>query len=324
MIDAALLPALEDVLMVARAGSVGAAARLLHKTPSAVSQQLRRVQEHFGIRLFERAGRGLRLSTAGDDALLAINRLFDEAEALFAFLSDLAGASITTLRVAASDYLGKALLLPVIRDLSTPKASLRFEISTTHSLDAPRQVLRGEVDLAVVTTLEAHEGLAEKLLFRQPFFWVGPRLRGPRGSAPDRLAREPLLRLAAGSQGRRLLDDFVEQHRLRPASTIDVASVSLLMSYALGGLGVGLVPALALIDQPRAQGVRLWTEMAEVPVLPVKLIWRANYRLTPAAQRFVDQVIAAGRAAGEKMPGPSDDAPAARKRSIRERRPRAT
>jgi len=47
MIDPTLIPALQDVLLVARTGSVGAAARQLHKTPSAVSQQLRRVEEHF-------------------------------------------------------------------------------------------------------------------------------------------------------------------------------------------------------------------------------------------------------------------------------------
>ncbi|HEY3592536.1 MAG TPA: LysR family transcriptional regulator, partial [Polyangiaceae bacterium] len=265
MIDAALLPALEDVLMVARAGSVTAAARQLHKTPSAVSQQVRRIQEHFGIKLFERAGRGVRLAPAGEEAVLGINRLFDEAEALFGLLSELAGRSTATLRVAASDYLGKGLLLPVIRELYASEAPLRFEITTTHSLEAPQQVVRGEVDLAMVTTLEAREGLAEKVLFAQPFFWVGPRhgplktarpgartsrerarVARPSHSFEQRIAREPLLRLAAGSQGRRLLDAFLEQRRVRPLSTIDVPSVSLLLSYASAGLGVGLVPALAL------------------------------------------------------------------------------
>jgi len=302
MIDASLLPALEDVLMVARTGSVAAASALLHKTPSAVSQQVRRVQQHFGIHLFERVGRGVRLSSAGEQALLAINRLFDEAEGLFGLLSDLAGASTTTLRVAASDYLGKGLLLPVIRELYAQNSPLRFEITTTHSLDAPRQVERGEVDLAMVTTLEVREGLAEKVLFRQPFFWVGPRRKEPRSTVEKRLEREPLLRLAAGSQGRRLLDAFLDQKRLRPASTIDVPSVSLLLSYASGGLGIGLVPALAIAD---ARPLRLWAELAPVPALPVKLVWRANYRPTAPVERFVDKVVTAGRMAARKLPNRS-------------------
>jgi Transcriptional regulator len=54
MIDAALFPALETLLAVAGTGSVAAAARQRHITSSAVSQQIRRLEAHFGIKLFER------------------------------------------------------------------------------------------------------------------------------------------------------------------------------------------------------------------------------------------------------------------------------
>jgi DNA-binding transcriptional LysR family regulator len=294
MIDPALLPALQDVLTVARTGSVGAAARQLHKTPSAVSQQLRRVEEHFGVELFERAGRGVRLSPSGESALIAINRLFDEAESLFGVLSGLAGSAVTTLRIAAADYLGKALLMPVIRELVSHKAPLRFEITTLHSVDAPRSVTRGEVDFGVVTTLETSESLQERALFQQPFVWVGPRIPRERATLVERIAREPLLRLAAGSQGRRLLDAYLDEQGIRPVSTIDVPSVSLMLSYASGGLGVGLAPALALAEIPRA---RVVMERAKVPALPVKLVYRKNYRLAPAATRFVDRVVTLGKKA---------------------------
>ena len=284
--------------MVARAGSVGAASRQLHKTSSAVSQQIRRVERHFGVELFERAGRGVRLSRSGETALPAINRLFDEAEALFGYLAELSGRSVATLRVAASDYLGKSVLLPVIRELFSHRAPLRFEITTMHSLDAPRSVERGEVDFALVTTLETKEGLHEKRLFTQPFLWVGPRVRGHKKPLRERLRSEPVLRLAAGSQGRRLLDGFLDEQRIEPASTIDVGNVSLLLSYASGGLGVGLAPALALSDVSRA---RLAVELAAVPALPVKLVCRKNFPLTLFTERFLERVVAAGREAARRM-----------------------
>lgn len=284
--------------MVARAGSVGAASRRLHKTPSAVSQQIRRVEEHFGVELFERAGRGVKLSQAGESALPAINRLFDEAESLFAHLAELSGTAVTTLRVAASDYLGKGLLLPVLRELFLLRAPLRFEITTMHSLDAQRSVERGEVDYAVITTLEARDALVERVLFAQPFVWVGPRAGGEKRHLKDRLRREPLLRLAAGSQGRRLLDAFLDEQRIRPVSTIDVPSVSLMLSYASGGLGVGLAPALALGEVPRS---RIVAARAAVPSLPVKIVYRRNYRPAPAAERFVERLFAIGKQAAERV-----------------------
>jgi DNA-binding transcriptional LysR family regulator len=298
MIDPALVPALRDVLAVAQTGSVAAAARRLYKTPSAVSQQMRRVEEHFGVAFFEREGRGVRPSAAGETALVAVARLFDEIEAAFGVLGALSGTASATLRVGASDYLGKGLLLPVVRRLFAEEAGLRFEITTMHSLAALRSVARGDVDFAVVTTSETMEGLVEKRLFRQAFFWVGPHRRGEHRTLRERLREEPVLRLSAGSQGRRLLDAFLDGQRVRPTSTIDVPSASLLLSYASGGIGIGLAPALAVAEAPRA---RIQAEPAKLAPLPVKLVWRANYRLTPPLERFVQRIMAAGHEAAQRI-----------------------
>src|SRR5262249_41681509 len=180
MIDAALFPALETLLAVARTGSVAAAARQRHITSSAVSQQIRRLEAHFGVKLFERAGRGVRLSTAGGAAVPGIRALWTAAEAAFAQLAGLAGRSAVTIRMAVSDYLGKGLLAPVLRDLLDEDPPMRFEIVTAHSRAGVRLVAAGEVDLAVVTGQEIPRGLEERHLFDQPFFWVGPRRPGER------------------------------------------------------------------------------------------------------------------------------------------------
>src|SRR5947207_4874225 len=101
--NASLLPALHDALIVAQTSSVGEAARRLHKTPSAVSQQLRRIEAHYGVALFEKVGRRVRPSPAGEALLGALTRLFDEAGTVEELLREFGGARVTTLRVAASD-----------------------------------------------------------------------------------------------------------------------------------------------------------------------------------------------------------------------------
>src|SRR5207237_196963 len=217
MVDASLFPALETLLAVSRTGSVGAAARQRHITSSAVSQQVRRLETHFGIKFFERAGRGIRLTTVGEAALPVVRELWSGAE----------------------------------------------------------------------------------LAFGQPFAWVGPR-RGPRDRQPrtDRLRREPVLRLAAESRGRAVLDQYLTDERIRPVSTIDVPSVSLLLSYVSGGLGIGLVPALALAEAPMDRVVRA---PARVPSLPVTLVWRATARRQPALARLADLLATAGARADAKL-----------------------
>jgi DNA-binding transcriptional LysR family regulator len=299
MVNPALFPALETLLAVARTGSVATAARQRHITPSAVSQQIRRLEAHFGLKLLERAGRGVRLTATGEAALPVVRELWSGAESAFAQLTEMAGRPATTLRVAASDYLGKALLAPVLRDLLDAEPPVRFELVTTHSRAGVRLVATGDVDLAVVTGQETPRGLEERHLFEQPFVWVGPRRRD-RVPLTERLRHEPVLRLAAESRGRAVLDQYLADERLRPISTIDVPSVSLLLSYVSGGLGIGLVPALALAEAPAA---RVVSERARVPALPVALVWRPAARRAPALTRLADLLARAGARAGARLSG---------------------
>ena len=180
---------------------MGEAARRLHKTASAVSQQLRRIEQHFGVALFEKAGRGLRPSPAGEAVLGSLTRLFDEASSLEVQLEELAGTKLVTLRVAASDYLGEALLLPVLRRLFAEGAPLRFEITTTNSIEAARLVRDGQVEVAMVSTDRA-PGPDESLLCRQRFFWVAPRRPRRRAADPGPPARaSPCCASAAAARG---------------------------------------------------------------------------------------------------------------------------
>ncbi len=303
MIDPAFVSPLQDVLFVARVGSVAGAAQRLHKTPSAVSQQIRRVESHFGIQIFERRGRGVVLTPQGEAAIGAVNRLFDEAESVFGALTMLAATPTTVLRVAASDYLGRRLLLPVLRRLLTEGVPLRFEITTAHSSAARRAVETGEADLAVVTSAEpdvSRDVLREATLCEQSFYWVGPRLGQRARSLVQRIGSEPLLRLSVKSEGRKVLDAYLEHQGIRPVSTIDVPSVILMLSYVRAGLGVGLAPALAL----EGLGSRVSIERARIAPRRVKLLTRANWRPGAIAEHLLQllKTEAARRAPRGRLP----------------------
>ena len=290
--DPALIPALHDALVVAQTGSVGEAARRLHKTASAVSQQLRRIEQRFGVALFERAGRGLRPSPAGETVLGSLTRLFEEASSLEGLLDELATERVTILRIAASDYLGEALLLPVLRRLAADGTPLRFDITTTNSVEAARLLADGLTDVARVSS-HRPAGPDTVGLCRQQFYWVAPR-RGRAQPLRARLGKEPLLRLGAGSQGRRVLDELLARLRLQPPSTIDVPSVSLMLSYARQGLGISLGPGLALARGDRR---RLVIERADVPPIDIHLVCRPTLKRTRAVARFLDGLAEQARRA---------------------------
>lgn len=295
--DPSLLPALHDALVVAQTSSIAEAAKRLHKTPSAVSQQLRRIEERWGVTLFERVGRGIRPSAAGEAALGALTRVFDEASSLSTLLGELAGSRVTTLRVASSDYLGEALLIPVMKWMAREAIPLQFDITTTHSTEAARLVEQGQVDVAIGSS-DREPSADELTLFRQPFQWIAPRraTRRPRAIV-SRLDREPALRLSPGSFGRRMFDELLGRLGLRPVSTIDLPSVSLMVSYVNQGIGVALAPGLAAA---RADRARVELEPADVPALDVRLRLRASLKRTTPVQRFLDRLIAEGKRAGDR------------------------
>jgi DNA-binding transcriptional LysR family regulator len=309
--DAALIPAFHDVLIVAQTGSVSEAARRLHKTSSAVSQQIHRVEQRFEVKLFDRVGRHLRPSPSGEALLGALTRLFSEASSVETLLEELASTRVTTLRVAAADYLGESLLLPILRRMSDDRVPLRFEITTINSPEARRLVAGGHVDVAVISTDRAL-GPDELALCRQSFCWVAPRpRRGPVASPTTLLAREPLLRLGAGSQGRRLLDEYLGRTGLRPSSTIDLPSVSLLLSYVGNGLGVGLAPALAVSRVDRA---RVLIEPADVPDVEVRSMLHPALKRTPAVRRFIAELVDEAKRASTRGAGDGTEVRAPRPR----------
>jgi DNA-binding transcriptional LysR family regulator len=71
-----------------------------------------------------------------------------------------------------------------------------------------------------------------------------------------------------------------------------------MLSYVSGGLGIGLVPALALSDLAPN---RVVVERADVPAMPVKLLSRPSARRSPLAVRFAAQIVEEGRRAGSRL-----------------------
>ncbi len=314
MFDASLLPALHDALTVARHGSVARAAAALFKTPSAVSQQLRRIETQFGVALFERDGRGIRLTAAGEEFLGAATRLFDEAESVYQVLGQMSGAPVSTVRIAVSDYLGKELLAPVLRDIHSPVARsagsppVRVAITTAHSSDAVRLLELGQVDAAIVSTAASHPALDEHLLFEQPMRWIAAR-RDPSLPVAERLSTEPVLRLSPGSHGRAILDAWLERNDIHPASTIDVPSVSLLVAYAVTGCGIGLAPALPLGD---VDAQKVFLADADVEPLAVRLVLRPSFPVGPALESILERVKAQGISIRAQLTSPTTAAPVRR------------
>ncbi|MEM8978577.1 MAG: LysR family transcriptional regulator [Pseudomonadota bacterium] len=163
------LTALRSFAAVADTGGVTKAASLLHFTQSAVSMQIKRLEDAVGLELFERQGRSLQITSAGEQLLgyarqlLALN---DEAIA----------------RLTAQDYEGEITLgvphdiiypfvPPVLRQFSQAFPRIQIRLISASSMNLLAMFGRGEVDLIVTTEEEAGPG--GEILVQKPLVWVG-------------------------------------------------------------------------------------------------------------------------------------------------------
>jgi len=180
------LTALRSFVTVAETGKVTAAAARLNLTQSAVSMQLKRLEETLGVSLLDRAGRGVALSSAGEQLLSYARRMVA--------LNDEAWSRLTD-----SDFEGE-LVLGVPHDIVYPHAPevlqvfareyprVRITLDSSYTTRLKEKLARGEADL--ILTTEAEIGPGGETLAASRLVWVG----APGGSAwrarPLRLAYE--------------------------------------------------------------------------------------------------------------------------------------
>lgn len=159
---------------VSTAGSVVGAARSLHVTTSAVSQQIARLEREVGQRLTERRGRGIALTEAG--LLLARNagELLSHAEQVQAELAAHHGTVTGSVTIAAFATAARGLLPDALRDLRSRHPDLSASLAEQEPHEALPALMRGDIEVAVVQDwaedqLTVPGGLSRRDLFDDTF-----------------------------------------------------------------------------------------------------------------------------------------------------------
>lgn len=149
MID---LTALSSLQAVDLQGSVVAAAKALGFTPSAVSQQIKRLERQAGVRLLERVGRGVVLTALGRELVDAGTPLLGELERIESGLHRSAGNIAGHLRLAAFSTAMRGLVAPAVRKLFDEHPKLSLSLVEREPWETVDLVATGQIDIGVVHT----------------------------------------------------------------------------------------------------------------------------------------------------------------------------
>ena len=228
-------------LAVAEAGSIRAAARELNIVSSAVNRQILLLEDQLGIRLFDRVGRGLRLSEAGQVLLRQLRATLVHVGDAVAELDALRGLKRGRVRIATVESVSVERLPRLLGAFWQRYPGIEIAITVAGSEAVERMVEAGDVDIGF--TFNPREGEAFEAVFAEThrigaLVAPGHRLAARAGITIADLAGEPLAVPAKGLSLREALDPALARHAAVLTIRVEADSLRLMSTLARDGVAV--------------------------------------------------------------------------------------
>ncbi len=276
-------------LATAEEGSLSAAARALGATQPTVGRQVTSLEKDLGVTLFERAGRALVITAAGQDLLEHVQAMGDAASRISMVASGQSGDVAGTVSITASDLLAAGFLPPILQNLRDDAPGLSIDIVASNRLE---NLTRRDADIAIRHVAPDQPDLIAKRLtdFTAAFYASSDYIE--RYGLP-RTADDVNGHLFIGPRETQQMTEFLSQRGLDIAEhqfKFRSDSGVVIWEMMRAGLGIAVVPS------------GLWPDSADViPVFtdfePVQFpVWLVTHRELKTSQRIriVFDSLAAG------------------------------
>ncbi len=284
---------------VAQQGSMARAAAALHLTPPAVSMQIKEVEAQVGLALFERHGRQVTLSTAGEYFLVHARRLLadlkqaDDAMARFKRLDH----GLLTIGIVTTAQNFVPQLLARFHE-EHPGIDVRLRVvGNREQLVAMMQA--GEVDLSVMGRPPKEIAARAEAFAAHPLVFVCPpdhpllKIGHPPVSALEGYA---FIVREQGSGTRAAMEAFFAEHRCEPRITMEMSSNETIKQAVMAGMGLSFL-SLHTIGLEVRSGL---LHLLDVEGTPLMRMWNVVHLqsklLSPAAEAFRYFIIERGEA----------------------------
>jgi LysR family transcriptional regulator, hydrogen peroxide-inducible genes activator len=271
---------------LARHGHFGRAAEACSISQPALSVQIKDLEETLGAELFERAARQLRLSAFGEEFLLRVRDILRSVDEL----GDLARAHrsqlIGRLRIGVIPTVAPYLLPAMISSLTRANADLDIHVRETVTPKLLQELAEGRLDTAIVALPVSEPSMEEIPLFDESFVLVRP-LEDEAKPVPnkDTLREMRLLLLEEGHCFREQALSFCDMGSVRPREILDGSSLTTLVQMVGAGIGVTLIPEIAMSVETRSAAVSVARFQEPQPSRTIGMIWR---KTSPIARQLTE------------------------------------
>ncbi|ALC85175.1 LysR family transcriptional regulator [Bacillus sp. FJAT-22090] len=264
-------------------------AKILNFAQSSVTAQIKSLEGEIGKPLFERLGKRLILTEAGQQFKLYAEKMIILSEEAV-MIANGEDESVGTLTIGAQESQCTYRLPPILKEFKAkfPKVKLVFRPANSDEM-ARRQLMEGILDVAfIMDTSRPEESLrVEKLIEEELKMVTSPNNAKNVLSLSD-LKHETLLFTEAGCSYRRILEDSLNSKGVYPLDKIEFGSIEAIKQCVLAGLGVALLPEM-VVEKDIKEG-----RMKELPwntstsPLFTQVAWHKDKRITPPLEEFIN------------------------------------
>ncbi len=251
---------LRYVVAVARAGNFSRAAEQCHVSQPSLSQQIQKLEDELGERLFDRMKRAVKLTPAGEAFLRRAARILDEADAAKREAAEAKGLLRGTVTLGVLPTIAPYLLPAVVGAFTAKYPGVEIVVQEDTTAQLVKLLHACEIDFALASRplhddrLTVRDLFAEELLLALP---PGHRLTRQRRVSLADLEGERLIIMKEGHCLGEQVQRFCGRHDWQPQISFRSAQLETIQALVRAGLGISLVPAMAAqSERPDAPAYR--------------------------------------------------------------------
>jgi len=285
----------------------GRAAAACAISQPALSMQIKELEAALGAVLIERGARQMRLTKFGEEAAQRVRDILRSVDELGDFARVSRGRLAGRLRIGMIPTIAPYLLPTVIANLARRHPEVDVHVREALTSKLIQELTEGRLDTAIVALPVSEPSLTEVPLFAENFLLVRPGEEGEMPVPNSQTLREmKLLLLEEGHCFRDQALSFCNMQSSLPREVLDANSLSTLVQMVSAGMGVTLIPEMAVAVETRSASVSVTRFKNPQPARTIGMIWRKTSPLAGQLLQLSEVVCRSADALRERRdPGPS-------------------
>ena len=284
---------------LARHGHFGHAAAACSISQPALSVQIKDLEASLGATLFERSSRQVRLTGFGEDLVARARSILEAVDELGDLARATASQTLTRLRIGIIPTIAPYMLPDVISRLTAAHPGLDLHVRETLTPKLLEELGTGRLDAAVLALPVSEPTLTEVALFKEDFVLVRPKADA-RDPVPDgeALQKMRLLLLEEGHCFRDQALSFCNVGAAVPREGLDGSSLTTLVQMVGAGIGVTLIPDMAVSVETKSADVAVSRFKTPVPSRTIGMVWRKSNPMAAQLEQVTEIVRVCGDGLG--------------------------